>query len=129
LSERILAALGPYGYVRQSDSHSATWQFVPVLAPSPRVRAAALEGGIRHGIELRAYFSTPLHRMPAFASKQVAGDLRHTRELASRVLSLPMANDLSDQDADSIVACLVTAARPHRSRLQRSVPHQVPRGR
>ena len=124
-AERMLAALAPHGYVRQGGSRGAAWQFVPVLAPSPEVRAAALDGGERHGIELRSYFSTPLHRMPAFAAKQVAGDLRHTSELASRVLSLPMANDLSDRDADSIVACLVSAARPQRSRFQRSVRNQV----
>ena len=124
-SERMLAALAPYGYVRQGGSHGATWQFVPVLAPSPSVRAAALEGGLRLGIELRAYFSTPLHRMPAFESKRVAGDLSHTRELASRVLSLPMANDLSDQDADSIMACLVSAARPRASGT-RALPRGAP---
>jgi hypothetical protein len=37
-------------------------------------------------IELRAYFSVPLHRMPAFASSLVIGGLRHTQELAARVL-------------------------------------------
>lgn len=110
-SEYMLDALAPYGYVRQVGSEHAAWQFVPVLAPSPEVRAAALEEGRRRGIQLRSYFSIPLHSMPAFASSVVAGDLDHTEDLAARVLSLPMANDLSERDADAIVACLVAAAR------------------
>jgi dTDP-4-amino-4,6-dideoxygalactose transaminase len=116
-AERMLAALASHGYVRQGGAEGAAWQFVPVLAPSPDVRAAALERAQRHGIELRSYFSVPLHRMPAFASTLVASDLRHTQELAARVLSLPMANDLSEGDAEAIVACLIAAARPDRTRV------------
>jgi dTDP-4-amino-4,6-dideoxygalactose transaminase len=126
-AERMLAALAQHGYVHQAGSEGAVWQFVPVLAPSPEVRAAALAHGHRHGIELRTYFSVPLHRMPAFASKQIAGDLRHTHDLASRILSLPMANDLSDRDANAIVGCLVSAAQPDRARFRRPASSRVSR--
>jgi dTDP-4-amino-4,6-dideoxygalactose transaminase len=110
-AERILGALAPHGYARQAGSKGAVWQFVPVLAPSREARAAALSEGLRQGIELRSYFSVPLHRMPAFAASRRVGDLRHTEELSARVLSLPMANDLSDADAGAIVACLIAAAQ------------------
>ena len=110
-AERILAAVAPHGYVAQGGAGGAVWQFVPVLAPSPVVRAAALEYAQSQGIELRAYFSVPLHQMPAFSSARVVGDLCNTQHLSARILSLPMANDLSDADVDAIVECLKTAAR------------------
>ena len=88
-----------------SAAGAAAWQFVPVLAPSPRVRAAALALAREREIELRAYFSVPLHRMPAYASAPVAGGLRRTEDLAARALSLPMANDQSAADRDAIVSC------------------------
>jgi dTDP-4-amino-4,6-dideoxygalactose transaminase len=101
-AEQMLAALEAHGYRRQAASEGAAWQFVPVLAPSPEVRAAALECARRNDIEVRTYFSVPLHRMPAFASIPIAGDLRCTDDLAERALSLPMANDLSAADMDAI---------------------------
>lgn len=47
--------------------------------------------------------------MPAFT--RYAGDARLTRtdELAAKVLSLPMANDLGASDIELIVTCLVDA--------------------
>jgi dTDP-4-amino-4,6-dideoxygalactose transaminase len=107
----ILEALAPHGYTGQAAGEAAAWQFVPVLAPSPRVRAAALALARERDIELRAYFSVPLHRMPAYASVPVAGSLRHTEDLAARALSLPMANDQSAADRDAIVSCLAAATR------------------
>jgi dTDP-4-amino-4,6-dideoxygalactose transaminase len=110
-AQRMLDALAPYGYVCQGGAERSVWQFVPVLAPSPEIRAAALERASTRGIQLRTYFSVPLHRMPAFASSRVIGDLANTRQIASRVLSLPMANDLSEADAEAIVACLQASGR------------------
>jgi dTDP-4-amino-4,6-dideoxygalactose transaminase len=118
-AERMLCALEPLGFERQRGADGAAWQFVSVLAPSIGIRAAALERGRRQGIEMRTYFSVPLHRMSAFASAPVAGDLHRTDELASRVLSLPMANDISDGDVDAIVACLAAAAESDRTRIGR----------
>ena len=109
-AERILAALEPHGYTRQRGAEGSPWQFVPVLAPSGDVRDAALERARHDEIEMRSYFSVPLHRMSAFASLEVAGDLRVTEELAARVLSLPMANDLAESAVDAIAACLIATA-------------------
>jgi dTDP-4-amino-4,6-dideoxygalactose transaminase len=106
---RMLDGLTRHGYRGQAGTRRAAWQFVPVLAPSAPVRAAALACAGRDDIELRSYFDVPLHRMPAFASAPIAGDLRCTEDLAQRVLSLPMANDLSDADVDAITASLSAA--------------------
>lgn len=106
----MLDELHRHGYQRQAAAEGAAWQFVPVLAPSPAVRTAALEITRRNNIEVRTYFSVPLNRMKAFASVPVASDLRCTDDLAERVLSLPMANDLSRLDVEAIVASLAAAA-------------------
>jgi dTDP-4-amino-4,6-dideoxygalactose transaminase len=105
-ARRMLEELERHGYESQSGTEGAVWQFVPVLAPSTSVRWAALEAGRRDDIEIRTYFSVPLHRMPAFASVPIEGSLRCTEHLAERVLSLPMANDLSSRDVDAIIESL-----------------------
>jgi dTDP-4-amino-4,6-dideoxygalactose transaminase len=106
---QLLAGVGPHGYRPQAIDGEPAWQFVPVLAPSRAVRDAAIAIAASDGIELRAYFSVPLHRMPAFGGLPVAGSLAITERLAGRVLSLPMANDQSADDRRRIVAALATA--------------------
>jgi len=113
----LLERLAPFGYAWQAGTAGAAWQFVPLLAPSAGVRDAALGSARERGVELRTYFSVPLHRMPAFASLSIAGSLRRTEDLAARALSLPMANDQSPADREAIVACLVAAARGGRRPL------------
>ena len=111
----MLDQLEEQGYQRQSGSTEPAWQFVPVLAPSGAVRAAALEVTRRAEIEIRTYFAVPLHRMPAFAGVPIEGDLRCTEDLAERALSLPMANDLASSHVNAIVASLgaaIAAASP-----------------
>ena len=105
-ARRMLDGLAAHGYRHQAGTEGAAWQFVPILAPSAAVRAAALATARRNDIEVRTYFSVPLHRMPAFTSVPSVGGLRCTDDLAERALSLPMANDLSPGDMDAIVASL-----------------------
>ena len=120
---QIVAGVEPYGYRIQDCARDASWQFVPVLTPSPSTRAAALEAADDAGIELRTYFSVPLHRMPAFAGAPIAGSLRCTEELASRALSLPMSNDLSDAAVDAIIATLARAAGAGEAAARRRSGH------
>jgi dTDP-4-amino-4,6-dideoxygalactose transaminase len=115
-AEHMLAALEPHGYTRQAGAEGAAWQFVAALAPSAEARDRALETSHEAGIEVRTYFNVPLHRMPAFADAPVAGGLDVTEDLAGRVLSLPMANDLADEDVDAIVESLAAAVQPVRRR-------------
>jgi dTDP-4-amino-4,6-dideoxygalactose transaminase len=105
----MLSAAEPHGFVRQGHAPGAAWQFVSVLAPSPDVRDAVLDASRNANIEVRSYFNVPLHRMPAFASAPVVGELRVTDDLATRVLSLPMANDLAAEASDAIVESLAAA--------------------
>jgi dTDP-4-amino-4,6-dideoxygalactose transaminase len=107
---RILHEIEPHGYRPQAGADHAVWQFVPVLAPSPVARGAALDLAAQNDLELRSYYAVPLHRMPAFQSMPVAGELRSTEWLAERTLSLPMANDLTDAEIEVIVNTLEQAA-------------------
>ena len=80
------------------------------IAPAAGVRDRALAEAAAAGVEVRSYFSVPLHRMPAFAGHPSEGGLPVTDDLAARSLSLPMANDLTRVDVDAILAPLLRAA-------------------
>ncbi len=47
------------------------------------------------GIDTRAYYSPPCHRMKAFASATVSGSLAVTNQLAETLLALPMGGHVS----------------------------------
>jgi dTDP-4-amino-4,6-dideoxygalactose transaminase len=101
---RVVASLPP-GCELQQGHECSTWQFVPVAAPTPAVRQALLDGAERAGIELRTYYD-PLHGMPAFQRSARAGELAVTCDLASRIVSLPMAVDLTDAELEAVIATL-----------------------
>ena len=100
----------------QPTAGQPTWQFVPAAAASPEARAAILDAAVDADVELRAYFDQPLHTMPGFAHAERHGDLPVTRDLSARILSLPMANDLTGADLDLIVDTVGSAARAGASR-------------
>jgi dTDP-4-amino-4,6-dideoxygalactose transaminase len=108
-AERMRAMLEPVGFRFQAGSRGSAWQFVPVLAPSVRVRDAVLSASRRHAIEIRSYHH-PLHQQAAFASYPAHGELSVTRHLARHALSLPLTNDLSEAAMERIVALLAESS-------------------
>ena len=94
----------PPGFEAQSEHELGTWQFVPVKAPDATRRNAVLASA-QGVVELRTYYE-PLQSMPAFVTTQRAGDLSTTEDLARRMLSLPMADDLTDAEVDDIAGAL-----------------------
>jgi dTDP-4-amino-4,6-dideoxygalactose transaminase len=92
----------------QPGSAASTWQFVPALAPTRQSRNAILAHARDKKIEMRAYHQ-PLHLFPTLSHYPTAGSLEVTEYLASRVLSLPMANDISNDELDEICACVMEA--------------------
>ena len=109
-AERMWAGIDGHGFRRQIGTSGAVWQFVPVLAPTHELRDAVLANAARDHIQLRAYYAQPLHRMAAFREVPVCGELPCTEGLAERVLSLPMANDITEQQVDRIAASLTSTA-------------------
>jgi dTDP-4-amino-4,6-dideoxygalactose transaminase len=106
-ASRIVDRLPP-GFCAQEGHEHGTWQFVPVTAPSARARDAVLAAS-RDAVEIRTYYE-PLHRMPAFASSPRAGTLTVTEDVSERMLSLPMAADLTDAEIETIVGGLAATA-------------------
>jgi dTDP-4-amino-4,6-dideoxygalactose transaminase len=100
-AQRVLRAL-PEEFESQIGNQNGTWQFVPVKAPSAACRASVL-GAAQGKMELRCYYR-PLHLMSAFVNAARIGELPVTEELGRRMLSLPMADDLTEDEMDSIVA-------------------------
>lgn len=101
---RIVSALEPAGFESQAGASHSTWQSVPVLAPDAATREAVRARAEEQDVEVRAYFETPLHAHPPFADYPRASALAVTDDLASRCLSLPMANDLTDDELARVIA-------------------------
>lgn len=97
-AERIRGVARP-GVSWQEGCERSTWQFVPVAFEHPAARTIAAATSAAT-LETRAYYQ-PLHRMKPF-ERCSAGELPVTEDLASRVLALPMANDLSAREVELI---------------------------
>jgi dTDP-4-amino-4,6-dideoxygalactose transaminase len=78
-------------------------QFVPAVVSSSAERSGVLAAAESRGVEMRTYFSPPLHVTPAYAACDRADALATTVDVAGRILSLPMADDFT-QDAEARVA-------------------------
>jgi dTDP-4-amino-4,6-dideoxygalactose transaminase len=107
----ILARV-PSDFSSQLGCERSTWQFVPLRAPSARVRDEIMARAC-DDVELRTYYE-PLHGMPAFAKCERASDLAVTESLGRRMLGLPMAVDLSPDERRRICGVFHAggAARP-----------------
>ena len=106
----LLLSLLPEECHPQLEHERGTWQFVPVVAPSPAARREILETA-GSSVELRTYYD-PLHLMPAFVDCRRADDLAVTADLGERMLSLPMATDLTRDEIAAIAEAVRAALRP-----------------
>src|SRR4051812_18596157 len=82
----------------QPGSGTSTWQYLQCLAPDAEARARVLQAAEQLNVELRALHAPPLHRHPAFLDSPAWGALEVTDHLAARSLSLPLANDLTEDE-------------------------------
>ena len=117
LASQISRPLERVGFSFQPASERSTWQFIPTLAPSGETRDAVLAQSASTGVELRTYFAPPLHKSEPFASSKRLNRLPVTEDFTRRILSLPLANDLTDDEVDRIVQCVLRALRTPRSRF------------
>jgi dTDP-4-amino-4,6-dideoxygalactose transaminase len=109
LADAIRSPLKNRGFVFQEGCERSTSQFVPALAGTVAVRDRVLRHATAAAVELRTYFA-PLHQFPAFQGYPRSGTLAVTEELSARILSLPLANDLSEEAVDRIVDLCASAA-------------------
>jgi dTDP-4-amino-4,6-dideoxygalactose transaminase len=116
LAWRIRRPLESAGFSFQPASERSTWQFIPTLAPSREARDAVLDHAESARVELRTYFAPPLHESPPFASSQRLNPLPVTKDFVQRILSLPLANDLTDGEVDRIIKSVLGAVAAPGSR-------------
>jgi dTDP-4-amino-4,6-dideoxygalactose transaminase len=108
-SAAIRAGLVERGFAFQAECETSAWQFVPTLAPSANVRNNILAAATSAQVQLRNYHE-PLHAMVALGGYETLGELPVTCDLASRMLSVPLANDLSEDEISRIRALLTEPA-------------------
>jgi dTDP-4-amino-4,6-dideoxygalactose transaminase len=92
----------------QARAERSPSQFVPALAASPAERADVLASAEARGVEMRTYYSPPLHTTPAYGAFDRADMLSVTVDVAGRILSLPMADDFSEAELARVAECFAT---------------------
>lgn len=105
----LVEVLDPRALTRQRGAEGSTWQILQGLTPTPAHRESALRAARRRSVQARSYFDPPLHRHPAFAACPRSGDLRVTDAIAARSLSLPMANEMSDEEIARVAGVIEEA--------------------
>lgn len=86
-------------------------QFVSVLCPTGTRSGETVQTLSGHGIESRTYFSPSCHQQPQFASCP-RGSLAVTEEVAARIVSLPLWEEMTPGVVDQIVGALPRASQP-----------------
>jgi dTDP-4-amino-4,6-dideoxygalactose transaminase len=104
-AERLREAIADAPVALQGGAERSSAQLMPIRTQTPLSRRAVVEAARRSGVEVRTYHDPPLHRHPAFAAC-ARGDLDETERLCERSLSLPMANDLTDDETAAIAGCV-----------------------
>jgi dTDP-4-amino-4,6-dideoxygalactose transaminase len=93
------------GLTWQSGCERSTWQFVPVAFADTHQRDAAVLACAGR-VEVRTYYE-PLHTMEPFRHIAVTqDDLTATEDLYRRILCLPMANDLTEDEMSAVAGVL-----------------------
>lgn len=88
------------------------YQFMPTLLPEtcPIPRAAVVAGLAAMGIEAAHYFSPHLAEHAYFADTCVAGNLAVTQRVASRIISLPMSDEMTVAEVAEVCKALLRSA-------------------
>lgn len=97
-------------FQRQIGTHVAHQFFPVLLAPELASRRAEIARRLLEmGINCAHYFSPHLFQQPYFAETSVAGSLAVTDDIASRVISLPLADTMTDDEVAYVAMGLVKA--------------------
>ena len=90
----------------EADGRVHVWHLFVVLAEDrDTFRAALLDGGV----ETLVHYPEPIHRQPAYTSLVGALPLDVSERLCERVVSLPLYPELTDAEAEQVVAAVRAA--------------------
>lgn len=98
-------------YKDRLTGNDLTFQLFDEISTVPFL-SVLLTGGQReitnhllgNGIEVRNYYNPPLHKQPLYSKYETISVMANTEMVCSRIISLPMYEDLSDPDLDMICA-------------------------
>lgn len=107
LAEAYRRRLPDLGFQEVGGTRTA-YQFMPALLPLRLAgqAEAVVEGLAERGIGARHYFSPHLAQQPYFAMSCVADGLRVTDQVSARMLSLPMADDMTLDEVEHVCSAL-----------------------
>lgn len=92
--------LAPHGYVFQENAELSTIAFVSTLVPEGVDAKEVQDTLLQTGIEARRYYTPALHHQAIIrdVSTFQENNLVHTEYVSKRILSLPLYDDMSDED-------------------------------
>lgn len=100
--------LEPKGYIFQDNDELSTVAFVSAIAPTKDASDLSEKQLKEAGIETKRYYA-PLHNYPILMEyARVGGDLSITNDIATRILSLPLHDNMSDELIEEICQMIVT---------------------
>ena len=108
---RYADSLRPLGVELQPGMERAAPPFVSAVLPTPGCRDLVGRALEHAGVGWRTYYNPPAHRQQSFAGARSVGDLSATDDIASRVLSLPLHDDLSSESVARIAGVVASEIR------------------
>ncbi|WP_055108237.1 DegT/DnrJ/EryC1/StrS family aminotransferase [Paenibacillus ihumii] len=93
------------GWRLQAATGKITYQFYPLLCPPEQENIYYVNKLRASAIQVRTYFSPPCHRQEMFRLHPRTS-LTATEEISRRILSLPVWEDISQEQVDRIVRSL-----------------------
>ncbi|OIJ18523.1 aminotransferase DegT [Anaerobacillus alkalidiazotrophicus] len=94
------------GWTIQKSEGEIPYQFMPICCPEGRQNVDVIHALSNQNIEARTYFSPPCHQQPLFI-RYPNTDLKVTERISSRILSLPLWEEMTNQDVCLIVEGMV----------------------
>jgi dTDP-4-amino-4,6-dideoxygalactose transaminase len=93
---------------QRSMGSRLAYQFMPAMLPekSASQRDVLLAMLAKQGIGTAQYFSPHLAEQPYFAQSLVCGDLSITQKISRRIITLPMADDMTADEVGSVCTAL-----------------------
>jgi dTDP-4-amino-4,6-dideoxygalactose transaminase len=97
---------GPVTLPVEAEGRVHVWHLFVVLAEDRDAFRAALR---RRGVETLVHYPEPIHRQPAYTSLAGGLPLDVSERLCERVVSLPLYPELTDAEAEQVVAAVQAA--------------------
>lgn len=107
------AELSGLGVQFQPNAEASSLCFVSACCTSADQKAAVLASLGEHAVQARDYYNPPLHRQKYFVSDSElrSADLRATEDICSRIVSLPVHDDMAPDDVARVIAAVQKGTR------------------